>query len=112
MRALPKRAALAGAILTVVSRLVLGQDAGSAAPRVSIEGVDWSLRLTGSEFNLVVEWYPNDWFWLNVLLGYCIPGDALARSGLTNSFATINSGATALGRHDSFDTVVAMGVRF
>lgn len=47
---------------------------------------------------------------LSVLLGHAMPGDALAASGLANSFSAINSGATPVGRDDSLDFVFAFGV--
>jgi hypothetical protein len=64
------------------------------------------------EFSFITEWYPNDWFWANLLVGYNKAGSALGLSGVANAFAFINSGATAVGTSDSVDVVVATGVRF
>jgi hypothetical protein len=64
------------------------------------------------EYQVLTEWYPNDWFWINLMLGYAKVGTALAASGLSNTFAFINSGAQRVGSKDSIDVVLATGLRF
>ena len=64
------------------------------------------------EVNLILEWYPTAWLWVNVLGGYARPGPALARSGLSNPFGFINSGADPVGTHDTLHAVLAVGVDY
>jgi hypothetical protein len=64
------------------------------------------------EWSLIAEWYPNERFWTNLILGYSKPGAALAASGVTNPFSYVNGGASPLGARPSFDVVVAVGARF
>lgn len=64
------------------------------------------------EISFVGEWYPKDNLWFNVVLGASVPGKALAPSGLGNSFAFLNSGASPVGTRTSFDVVFATGWRF
>lgn len=65
-----------------------------------------------NELSFIIEWYPTDRFWVNVLVGNSRPGRALGRSGLGNPFALFNSGAAAVGASASLDVVFAFGVRF
>jgi hypothetical protein len=65
-----------------------------------------------NEFSYIAEWYPKDKLWFNVVVGDSRPGSALAASGLTNSFAFLNSGAATVGSKRSIDFVFATGVRF
>jgi len=60
----------------------------------------------------IAEWYPRGKLWFNVVVGDSRPGSALAASGLTNSFAFLNSGAATVGSKRSIDFVFATGVRF
>jgi len=64
------------------------------------------------EVNLILEWYPTEWLWVNVLGGWARPGSALARSGLMNPFAAINSGAGPVGTHDTLHAVLAVGIDY
>ena len=65
-----------------------------------------------NEMSYIAEWYPRDKLWFNVAVGDSRPGSALAASGLTNSFAFLNSGAATVGSKRSIDFVFATGVRF
>jgi hypothetical protein len=65
-----------------------------------------------NEMSYIAEWYPRDKLWLNVVVGDSRPGSALAASGLTNSFAFLNSRAATVGSKRSIDFAFATGVRF
>ena len=65
-----------------------------------------------NELSYIAEWYPRDNLWFNLVVGDSRPGSALAASGLTNSFAFLNSGAATVGSKRSIDFVFATGVRF
>jgi hypothetical protein len=65
-----------------------------------------------NEMSYIAEWYPRDKLWFNLVVGDSRPGSALAASGLTNSFAFLNSGAATVGSKRSIDFVFATGVRF
>jgi hypothetical protein len=64
------------------------------------------------EFNLIGEWYPTSRWWVNLMAGYSVPGDALARSGLVNTFSFFNTGAVPVGTKASVDVVLAVGFNF
>lgn len=72
-----------------------------------VDGTSGSLS---DEFTLIGEWYPSDKFWVNVLFGYSIPGEALHVAGLTNPFEWINTGAVSVGNKKSLDVVLAFGI--
>jgi len=65
-----------------------------------------------NEYGLITEWYPNDWFWVNLLAAYADVRGAFAASGLTNTFVAINAGADPVGTNDSVDVVLGAGVFF
>lgn len=65
-----------------------------------------------NEVSFIGEWYPRERLWFNLALGQSRPGAALAASGLTNPFASLNTGATPVGTRKSFDGVFATGWRF
>jgi hypothetical protein len=79
--------------------------------QVSPTGASTGGSLT-NELSYIAEWYPRDKLWFNVVVGDSRPGSALAASGLTNSFAFLNSGAATVGSQRSIDFVFATGVRF
>jgi hypothetical protein len=61
------------------------------------------------QWGLVGEWYPDERFWLNLLVSYETPGRGLRESGLANPFAFFNSGTVPVGQRGSVDVVLAMG---
>lgn len=64
------------------------------------------------EWTFIGEWYPNDHWWVSLLLGYSKVGPALAKSGLRNPFQQINASAVSVGVQDSLDLVLGFGVAF
>jgi hypothetical protein len=64
------------------------------------------------EVSVIAEWFANDRLWVNALLGYSMPHDALAASGLTNPFSYLNAGAVPVGNKPSVDFVLAVGINF
>jgi hypothetical protein len=64
------------------------------------------------EWTLITEWYPNDKWWVSLLIGYAKPGSALAKAGLQNAFQQINAGAVSVGSRDSLDLMLGFGVSF
>jgi len=64
------------------------------------------------EWSLIGEWFPNEWLWVNVLVGYSRPGDALAETGLVNPFSFVSDKAVAVGDEPSIDLVTAVSLRY
>ena len=64
------------------------------------------------EVSVIAEWFPTERLWFTLLLGSSHPGNALHRSGLSNPFAGLNTGAAPVGRRASLDLVFAYGVQF
>jgi hypothetical protein len=64
------------------------------------------------EVSVIAEWFANDHLWVNALVDYSMPHDALASSGLTNPFAFLNADAVPVGNKASVDFVLAVGVNF
>jgi hypothetical protein len=64
------------------------------------------------EMQWILEWYPNDWFFVNFLVAYSIPGQALEDAGLPNLFQLFYEDALAVGTKSSVDTVLIVGVQY
>jgi hypothetical protein len=62
-----------------------------------------------NEVSVIAEYNPNARIWMNLLVGYSIPGETLRRSSLANPFSFINSGASPVGNRSSVDVVLAVG---
>lgn len=63
------------------------------------------------EFTWVAEWYSKSW-WANLAVGYSVPGDALARSGLSNPFGFLNADAVPIGNRSRAEVIAAVGYKF
>lgn len=64
------------------------------------------------EFSLIGEWYPANWFWLNVLVGYSVPGNGFKSSELGNPFSWLYQNAVPVGTQSSLDFVLGWGVSY
>jgi hypothetical protein len=62
-----------------------------------------------NEVSLIAEYTPSERVWMNLLVGYSIPGETLSRSGLTNPFSFLNSDASRISNRSSVDVVLAAG---
>ena len=64
------------------------------------------------EWSFIASWFPNEWLWVTVMLGYADPGDALAGTGFVNPFVVAGPKAVAVGDKSSFDFTTAVGLKF
>jgi hypothetical protein len=64
------------------------------------------------EMQWILEWYPNDWFFVNFVVAYSIPGQALEDAALPNLFQLFYEDAVPVGTKSSVDTVLIVGVTY
>lgn len=64
------------------------------------------------EFTWVVSWFPTEWLWALVAVGYSIPRADFTRAEFEDPFLFVNSGAAGVADEASVDITTAFGIRF